>query len=115
MYVTSLQNYQKTNETITFLDNHFLQNLHLAHFKSLRGSQKRVIIKIDILTRVKNDQLDSGVTPGQRRRGWLVESSGSAGRRRRRGPGVGPLSRSSSFTAIKSELEKEKIFEYPIS
>ena len=44
-----------------------------------------------------------------------MESSGSAGRRRRRGPGVGPLSRSSSVTAIKSELKKEQIFEYPIS
>ena len=114
MYVTSLQNCQKTNETITFSNNHFCKSCTwhtLNHSKDHKNASSQ---KQDILTRIecgsarKTMALLGGVGGG----GWWNPRD-SAGRRRRGRPGVLSLSSSSSrWRRIKSELKKDKIFEY---
>ena len=101
MYVTSLQNCQKTNETITFSDNHFCKICTWHTLNHSKRSQKSFITKTGYTyTRFKDK--GGGAAPGRRWRRWLVGSSGSAGRRCRRRPGGSSSLSSSSSPAAKN-------------
>ena len=109
MYVTSLQNCQKTNETITFFNNHFCKNCTQITQKITKKFYHKNRI---YLHEIKGQ--------GRRRYSWAALAAVAGGVL---GVRWSSLSSSSGGTvvvvvvvaAIKSELKKEQIFEYPIS
>ena len=111
MYVTSLQNCQKTNETITFFNNHFCKNCTWPTSNHSKDHKKKLHHKNRIYLHEIKGQ-------GRRRYSWAALAAVAGGVL---GVRWSSLSSSSGGTvvvvvvvaAIKSELKKEQIFEYP--